>query len=272
MSDYEKNYYEHEGFWNSEKFMLDNKERIEKTTEILPKDIKSLLDVGCGNGLFCNHVNQLRPELKIVGFDRSKTALKYLKTETCEGVITKLPFNDSSIDCVSSLQVIEHLSCHDYPVALNEIYRVSSKYILLSVPYMQDIEKDYTKCPECKTIFNLDLHLRSFCENDLLELFGTSPAKLLVKSFYGYFDEYLYHDKYVNLFYRCEKLSWKSPICPLCGYEEVTQKDGNVLIDKSNEPFKFKNKLLPAISYLPKKFWPKIHRPYGVIALFEKPA
>ncbi len=55
MNEFEKKYYEDESFW-SDGMVTDesNIKRIKSTIELIPKDVKSLLDVGCGNGVFLN--------------------------------------------------------------------------------------------------------------------------------------------------------------------------------------------------------------------------
>ena len=46
------------------------------------------------------------------------------------GSITKLPFDDSSIDFVFTHTVLNYISEQDMSEAINELFRVSKKYIL----------------------------------------------------------------------------------------------------------------------------------------------
>ena len=55
MSDFEKKYYESEKFWTGDVLQDEmNRNRISFTANLIPAEVKSLLDVGCGNGIFIN--------------------------------------------------------------------------------------------------------------------------------------------------------------------------------------------------------------------------
>ena len=97
-----------------------------------PHDV--VLDAGCGLGRHLRHLARM-PELKIFGIDKNTWAL----TETAKSVatmpdaqskdylfsiadITKLPFADSSFDCVICSEVMEHIPDHEK--ALKELDRI----------------------------------------------------------------------------------------------------------------------------------------------------
>ena len=97
-----------------------------------PHDV--VLDAGCGLGRHLRHLARM-PELKIFGIDKNTWAL----TETAKSVatmpdaqskdylfsiadITKLPFADSSFDCVICSEVMEHIPDHEK--ALKEMDRI----------------------------------------------------------------------------------------------------------------------------------------------------
>jgi ubiquinone/menaquinone biosynthesis C-methylase UbiE len=172
MSDFEKKYYESDAFWQAG-MLADgaNAIRMEKTMQLIPAEVKSLADIGCGNGLFGNMVQQQRRPIGIMAIDRSEQALRYVQTEKKVGDVLDIPLADRSYDCVTCLQVLEHIPVNTYKKALSELARVSAKYIIVSVPFNEDREKNFTQCPQCKTIFNSDLHLRSYTEKNIDELF-----------------------------------------------------------------------------------------------------
>ena len=63
----------------------------------------------------------------------------------------------------------------DYKRALLELTRIAKATVIISVPYNEAIEKNVDTCPQCRTVFNRDLHLRSFNHTtfvDLLSDFG----------------------------------------------------------------------------------------------------
>ena len=126
---------------------------------ILPLDITSILDVGCGNGLI---TNQLPESLKVVGLDRSEEALKYVQKETIVGDILNLPLDDQSFDLLICNDVLEHLTTEEREQALKELARVSRKYILITVPFLEDLNQGMTKCADCHKYYHINHHLASF--------------------------------------------------------------------------------------------------------------
>jgi 2-polyprenyl-3-methyl-5-hydroxy-6-metoxy-1,4-benzoquinol methylase len=48
---YFNEYYEQPSLWGNELTSLE-RERIQKTIEFIPEDVKSILDIGCGDGNF----------------------------------------------------------------------------------------------------------------------------------------------------------------------------------------------------------------------------
>jgi len=57
MVDYDKEYYKQPGLWNGSPPSKIALERINKTISLIPKDVKTVLEVGCGGG---NIVNTLQ--------------------------------------------------------------------------------------------------------------------------------------------------------------------------------------------------------------------
>ncbi len=98
-----------------------------------------ILDAGCGEGINAELLLKLLPQARIVLFDASSDALDYAKTictERCSfksGSIEKMPFRNGEFEFVLCTEVLEHL--HNPDVAVSELIRVSSKYVLISVPH-----------------------------------------------------------------------------------------------------------------------------------------
>jgi SAM-dependent methyltransferase len=270
----EQKYYEDRAFW--EGGMLQdsrNMERFKKTFDLIPGDAKSILDAGCGNGVFVDFISSRRKDLEVHALDRSEEALKYVHTSKTLGDITDMPFADSSFDCVSCLEVIEHLPIPAYTKALNELARVAKKYVITSVPYQEVLEDSYTRCPVCRTIFNWELHLRNFNDDtfrDLLKAHGFSNVEMKKAGGHRYFK---FHNEFRKIFYREQFLRWNSPICPLCGYEEKKSQETSVIMRSNGHERGAptpKRKLISYISILPKLIWPKETKYYWIIGLFEK--
>lgn len=94
----------------------------------------SLLDVGCGDGLFLKMLGD--KGVMAEGLDPSPVALERAKNEgvkvTTGNLDSKLPFPDRSFDYVSALDVLEHL--YNPEQLIFEMKRVARKSVIISVP------------------------------------------------------------------------------------------------------------------------------------------
>ena len=269
MNEPEKEYYESAEFWEGE--MLQdpaNRLRIKFTSEDIPSDVLSIADLGCGNGVFVNYLKENKSHLDIMAVDRSITALRFVKTNKIAGNINDIPLADASYDCVSCLEVIEHLPLPIYKQSLKELSRISKKYLIISVPYEEEIEANHTQCPACKTIFNADLHMRRYnapiIEN-LMNDFGFRCQKM---NKLGETIKYKGHYTFRKIFYSKQFRQWKSPVCPVCGYAEKKESISSNIAQKDG--VKQRRSFLSYFTSLPKLIWPKEKKYYWIIALYKK--
>lgn len=215
MAGFETEYYEQAEFWEQDLMSLaPERERIEKTISIIPQDVHTLLDVGCGNGAF---LNALPDRYKAVGLDSSKEALKHVRAETVLGDMANLPFEDASFDVVACLEVLEHLPFNVFEKALEEIQRVSRKYIIVSVPNGEDLDYHLVICPQCRCWYNPYRHLREFDHETLENLFAGFTLSRLEEI--GPLEQKPRYNKCLVAAYRLFKDSPppKTAICPQCG-------------------------------------------------------
>lgn len=100
--------------------------------------VQSVLEAGCGEGELTNFVNNKIHNLeKLRGIELEPVTVqeankRFPHLDIKQGSIYELPFEDNSFDLVIACEVLEHLE--DPQSAINEICRVSNKYILVSVP------------------------------------------------------------------------------------------------------------------------------------------
>jgi SAM-dependent methyltransferase len=98
-----------------------------------------LLDAGCGEGFFFQHLRRAELEIGYVGCDVSLDAVQWATAEVDAaftghvGDIHDLPYADNSFPLVVCLEVLEHIP--DSSLGLAELARISSDYLLLSVPH-----------------------------------------------------------------------------------------------------------------------------------------
>jgi ubiquinone/menaquinone biosynthesis C-methylase UbiE len=181
MTQSEQYFYEEDLIWNNEPlpYQLNVLEDIKL---LLPENINSILDVGCGDGFITNN---LPHNLRVVGIDWSKEALKYVIREKQQALATEIPFEDNSFDLVMANDIIEHFNKDDCAQALNEISRIAKKNIIISVPFEEILDNQLTTCFACGNIYHINLHKRSYNLNMLVNLYNKNwkPKKIV---FSGY--------------------------------------------------------------------------------------
>jgi 2-polyprenyl-3-methyl-5-hydroxy-6-metoxy-1,4-benzoquinol methylase len=103
-------------------------------------DPRSLLDVGCGEGVLVERwARRLGPERRVVGIDLDDPALQAqwaaraapnleLRVMRAE----HLPFADDEFDVASAIEVLEHVPDPEHTVS--EMARVAQRWLLVSVP------------------------------------------------------------------------------------------------------------------------------------------
>ena len=271
MKDYKEEYYEQSILWDCNFLEIPaEKERLEKIIKIIPSDVQTILDVGCGNGVFVNTLTDILPGRfdRIVGVDSSKEALKFVKVEKYGANISSLPFTNKSYDLLTSLEVLEHLSQEDFKKGILELQRVAKKYIIITVPNEEDLEHSLVICPECNCWFNPSFHVRSFDSSVLNNMFNN--YKLINIKEIGPVIEYRLYPSLLYSFYRNwrKMLPPKTSICPQCGFQHR-----EIFMDidspKVSNYFLLKSIFL-FIKSLGKLFYPLKRKRRWLLALYEK--
>jgi pseudaminic acid biosynthesis-associated methylase len=106
--------------------------------------IKRVLEVGCnrGHNLVCL-AELLGEESDVVGVEPNRYALELARASSVKvgvlyGQAFDLPFKDRYFDLVFTAGVLIHIPLEGLPLALNEIYRVSRRYILAIEYFAQE--------------------------------------------------------------------------------------------------------------------------------------
>ena len=101
-------------------------------------DVKTILDVGCGEGFTLQKLKDAGIGKTLEGIDYDKIAIDigkklHPKILIKRGDIYKLPYKDNEFDLIICTEVFEHLEYTEK--AMTELQRVTKKYCLLSVPH-----------------------------------------------------------------------------------------------------------------------------------------
>jgi ubiquinone/menaquinone biosynthesis C-methylase UbiE len=236
-----KEYYNN---YNWEKAALSKKikDKIYLIKYAIPNDVKSILDIGCGDGTISNELNKY---FKVIGIDRSINALKFVKSKRINVSADYLPLKNKSIDLVFSSEMVEHLPDDVFDKAIAEMKRVSKKYIFLTFPNNENIKKQLIGCPNCSYEFNKSYHLRTINIEVIKQLFP--EYKILTSFEYGM--KVRDYNKTLNKLkhkftpasswipYFWTKNQNRLTMCPNCNYEFVIPYKFNIvsyLLDRLN--------------------------------------
>lgn len=224
MVDYEKEYYTQPRLWKGKNPLKTMSKRGNKTISLIPDDVKTILDVGCGNGAI---INTLRERgFNCFGVDINKEGLKYVKCKKKQMSCNKLYFKNNSFDLIICSEVLEHLSLKVYIETLKELQRVAKKYIIVVTPYKRNLREGFTKCKKCGTTFNAINELSEFDEKKYDNLFKDFKLKKLIyvgrEKKQNWFERFLRYR--LGDFYCENELS----ICPACGYRNDYKQKHNL--------------------------------------------
>ena len=115
--------------------------------EIVAGPIKTVLDVGSGEGTITNMIAELIPDAKIKGIDFSMDGVRCSKANYSRDNLEFIHDEDSvnmkkKYDLVTAFEVLEHIE--DFEDFLKKVAAASDKYIMLSFPTgrMRPFEKN----------------------------------------------------------------------------------------------------------------------------------
>jgi SAM-dependent methyltransferase len=257
--------YDRPDFWHPDRFRGLEEARASVTRRWLPADVESVLEVGCGNGVFAN---SLPKKSSAAAIDVALTPLLQVKARKAQASIESIPFPAGEFDATARLEVLEHLEDGAYRRGLAEMARVSRRYVLVSVPYCENLRATRLVCPACGARFHASHHLRSFDYSTISQLFADSnsgfelqraspifpvrrpmplPGLSAVKSF-------------------ASTLSFPPlTVCPRCGYQRQTELGGPTGAGRRDA-----ESLIWRSRRLVKRIWPSYQSHRWWLALYRR--
>ena len=120
-----------------------------------------ILDVGCGKGFLLKEIKNILPDIKIVGFDISKYAIKNSHPDIKKflfkhDVRKQFPFKKKYYDLVISINTLHNLSLYDLSFALMECQRVAKNKYVVVESFRNEEELFNLQCwaLTCKSFFS----------------------------------------------------------------------------------------------------------------------
>ncbi|MBN1821370.1 MAG: class I SAM-dependent methyltransferase [Prolixibacteraceae bacterium] len=198
----------------------------------IPKEVKSILDVGCGNGIITNSLNE---EYDVTGADLSDIALSYVKGKKIMCSCDSIPVANESFDMVFSSEMLEHLPDEVLSKAIEEFKRITKQYIFITVPNHEHLATSYVKCRKCGYVFHPFGHMHSFKLEDLNNFFK-SDFNIIKSGVHGlkkrYYNPLLLSIKN-NIADRWFDVQ-SNVICPNCNNNHFPKEKGNLISKACN--------------------------------------
>lgn len=148
--------------------------RVRDLLDLIPAGAGGALDVGARDGYITRLI--AGRQRRVTALDLSLPEIDDPRIDCVAGNITALAFPDRAFDLVVCSEVLEHIV--PLQQACAELARVAGRYLLIGVPYRQDIRLDRSTCQQCGKGNPPWGHVNSFDEARLRGLF---PGFALVR-------------------------------------------------------------------------------------------
>ena len=113
---------------------------LQELLEEIPKDVESLIDVGCGRGIVGALTRIYRSPKRLVGIDIFQEYIDFCKKYMIYDELlrfdlkqTPLPFSDNEFNVATCIETIEHLPKNNGLLLLEELHRIANT-VIVSTP------------------------------------------------------------------------------------------------------------------------------------------
>ena len=174
-----------ETFWN--KYADENESRYNEEFSKYVSDlgnslpgVQNVLEIGCGTGI---DLRLFSDSFQLHGIDLNDHALEIGRKQLPnvnfqKGDITKLPFDDSSIDFVFTHGLMNYLDDDDLENGIAEMFRISKKWIMHCEKY-EKVEKQIDENHKFRNMGEkwLDYKIKFVSDVDLHEDYGQDQTR-----------------------------------------------------------------------------------------------
>jgi ubiquinone/menaquinone biosynthesis C-methylase UbiE len=130
--------------------------------EIIRTDRSNVLEVGVGSGFVSNYLRDSGLNVDTLDIDQRLSP-------THVGTVTTIPCHSNSYEVVACYEVLEHIPFKDACRALKEIARVSSDWVIISVPNASRAIRLFARLP-------LSIKLRRIISTPTIRKITLDPA------------------------------------------------------------------------------------------------
>lgn len=156
--------------------------RHELIAKLLPQEA-SVLDVGCGDGTFGQHLAAVRPDCSYYGLDVSNASVELARGKGLAAAVLDPDKNlseqvDRRVDVVTIMEVLEHV--HDAEALFRSMQSLAPRSIIVTIPNVGFWAHRmrlalFGRFPVTTIIFHMKEHIRFWTYKDFAEwvaLFG----------------------------------------------------------------------------------------------------
>ena len=116
-----------------------------KNVLLISKIGDNILEVGKGNGMVSSVLEKMNLTIKTLDIDEA------LKPDIVSSIL-ETPCQNSEFDTVLAAEILEHIPFNLFEKALKEIFRISKKYAVISIPHIGVVIKINIKIPLIKEV------------------------------------------------------------------------------------------------------------------------
>lgn len=225
--DQKKDLYESAVVWEKE-LQVGQQNLLQALKDFWPEGIASVLDVGCGDGKL-SEVVKSSFNTELVGLDFSFEPLRHTTFPVVNGDASNLPFPDKSFDLVMTTDMLEHMPPALESQAWSELFRVGREYVLVAVPFQEELLDGMTCCPSCNEKFHVNWHDRSYEINRVVQ---NCPSDWCIDKIVLTGEAWTSMHPVETAFRRQvlgEWAGWSEAVCPECGHKGTENSSNSML-------------------------------------------